>query len=409
MRHKLWLLGISLLLILFALSSCSSPADNGDTSAESEETETVSQEAEDAEGSQAITLTSSCAMADIYLGSGLGDGCTIIGASRSVVLTLPPIVELQGDLTLKNLTLSGNGATIYANGHTLLIDATVSSQSGSRFTVYGGSNKYPLNQDTHITLLGGSYTAVYGGGRFFDVNGNTHVIFGGNANLGDTNDDSAESMSPCTVYGGGNNGAVTGETHVTISGNAVAKFVSGVGSGVAGGKVKTANITIDGGKLMNVFGGSLNAEVSNLTVNITMKNGLCEAIFGGCQNKNMTGTVNITLLGGNISRRLYTGCYNTCDVGLFSETWKSSCGVTGTTTLSIGPNVKLCTGTGLSLDNSADMGIFCGSRYQSKLTGETNILVFLDDCYSQMISQIGPSSKSWIDICQSHHDQIIKR
>ncbi len=372
---------------------------------------TTDSDKKDTEVGQPIVLTVSenTAWSALISEKDIKNGCTVNGASPSIRLTLPKSLNMQGDLTFSNITLVGDSTTIYANGFKLKIDSNVSTSSrDDRLTVYGGSAK-GICAETRIELLGGYYKNIYGGGYGFGVSGSTNVIFGGNANFGDSNDDDSSDISPCTVYGGGYNAAVNGSTNVTICGAAVAKFVSGVGTGSGGAMVSTANINIKGGKLMNVFGGSLNADVTNLDVSIVMSGGLCESIFGGCQGKNMSGTVDIQLIGGDISRRVYTGCYNDCDVGIFSNTWKTSCKVTGTTTLSIGPNIKLCTATGLSSSNKVDMGVFCGSRYNSAMSEENNILIFLDGCYESMIGKIGPSSSSWWNLCESHHSEIIKK
>ncbi len=398
---------ICMVLILLMLAACASP-DNQITNtsgASSSETSAPYRES----GQKTILVTASTSLSEVYSGEQAKRARILRGSSPSVVLSLPKILRLQADLVIENLTLVGDATTIYANGYKLVIDASVTTPEGTRLTVYGGSDHADLKKNTNLILLGGCYGAVYGGSKGYQITGDTHVFFGGNANMGDTIDDSSSKLSPCIVYGGGNNGAVAGETHVTLSGNAVAKLVSGVGVGKKGGRVKVANINISGGKVMNVFGGSLNAQVKDLTVNITVTGGLCEAIFGGCQNKNMSGTVNIKLLGGEISRRVYTGCYNVCNVGVFKHSWVTDCSVTGTTTLAIGPNVKLCTKNGLSSENSVDIGVFCGSRYDKKAEGEYNILIFLDGCYEQMIQKIGPAKNSWIVLCQSRHDEVVKQ
>ncbi len=355
-----------------------------------------------------ITVSENTSWVSLYKGENLKYGFTLIGENPSVVISLPSEVILSGDTTISNVTLKGSGTIIYANGHKLKIDSDVKSSSRSdRLTVYGGSKSSVLAK-TDITLLGGYYRAVYGGGYNRSV-GSTNVVFGGNANPEDNNDDSSSNISPCIVYGGGNNAGVTGTVNVTIKDNAVAKSLSGVGYGKNGADVNNSNIKIEGGMLMNVFGGSLNSDVSSLNVSITMTGGLVEAIFGGCQSKNMSGSIDIKLLGGDVSRRVYTGCYNDCDVGFFSDTWLTSCKVTGKTTLTIGPNAKLCTGTKLSYNNTPDMGIFCGSRYKNGFSEEKNTLIFIDGCYNKMIGHIGPSPKSSWNLCKSHHSSVIKQ
>ncbi len=353
-----------------------------------------------------VTLQGYTAWREIAATVDLSKGLVLEGADPSVEIDLPPEVNLESDTVFRNLTINGTITVIHANGHKFTVESSVKTVSPvNRLTVFGGSRTAPV-ASTDITLLVGHYQAVYGGGNGQPVTGDTHVVFGGNVNAGDSNDDTSPDISPCNVYGGGKNAGAKG-THVTVQDDAVAYYVSGVGTGKDGALVDTAEIRIEGGMIMNVYGGSLNANVPSLEATITVTGGLMEGVFGGCESGNMTGSADITLLGGDISRRVYTGCYNNCDVGFLSDTWLSTCHITGETTLTIGPDVSLCTGTLLDYDNSADMGVFCGSRYNQGFDDEYNTLVFVDDCYDLKIGDIGPSPLSDWDVCQSRHDQIL--
>ncbi len=356
-----------------------------------------------------MELSADASFASLYTGERLAEGCTLTGKGDSVVLSLPSEIHLQGDLTLRSVTLKGRNTVIYANGYKLLVDSSVKSTSrDDRMTVYGGAKTAAVDS-TDICLLGGNYFMVYGGGNMQPVTGDTHVVFGGNANPWDSTDDGASNYSPTTVYGGGKSATVGGTTHVTLDGNAVARYVVGAGSGATGAKIASSTILIRGGKAMNVFGGSQDAAVTVSEINITMSGGLVEGLFGGCQGRSVTGNVNVTLLGGDISRRVYSGCYNNCDVGLFSDTWTTSARVIGRTVLTVGPQVKLCTATELSSGNMDDMGVFCGSRHEKDFTEEENVLVFADGCYTAMKDTIGPSPLSTWDLCVSRHDRLVKQ
>ncbi len=345
---------------------------------------------------------------------------TIKGNTPDVKLNLTSEISLNGDLTLDNLTLN-NASTVYANGYKLKIAETVASTatlSEGRLTVYGGRKAAELVGDTDLTLLGAKYQAVYGGGNGGAVKGNTNVVLGGKANLADgINDQENSTISPCYVYGGGNDAAVTGKTNVTIEGEAVSKYLVGAGNGTRGTAVDT-NIFINGGKVMNVYGGSLNAPLANCDTHITMTDGLAEALFGGCQSQPLTGNAYITLIGGDVSRRVYTGCYNNMDIGvsdvLFggSGTWDSDCYVTGTTTLAIYPQIKLNTKTELASDNSVNVGVFSGSRTKTQHDSEINTVIYVNDSYSSHNSYLGEKSskygfslKSWL---KSFEDYIVK-
>ncbi len=353
-----------------------------------------------------LVLNEATDFQSIYRTQKSGTDMVIKGAHADIRLKLPATLLLRGDLTLENVTLVGSGTKIYANGHRLIIKKTVRASSrNDRLTVYGGGAQTVMG-DTYLELLGGQYQAVFGGGSNAAVRGDTYLIFGGNANAADSADDSSANFSPCRIYGGGQNGSVGGSTNITIKDSAVAAFVCGAGSGSSGANVKQTNIRIQGGKMMNVFGGSLDSVMTDVQTHITMTGGMAEAIFGGSQARSLSGSTDIRIFGGEITRRLYTGCYNDCDVGLFSDTWLSECSVTGTTSLTVGPYAKLCTATELSSDNMADMGIFCGSRHEKRFSDEVNVLIFLDGCHANMISQIGASSKSFWDLCKSRHSYI---
>lgn len=320
---------------------------------------------------------------------------TIKGNSSGVTLSLPSTVNLKGNLKLENVTLSG-ASVIYANGYNLEIAESVTCASTSnRLTVYGGTNGSSYTGNTNITLYGGHYSNIFGGSNGASLTGNTNVIVGGNVNSGDGIDDDASNISPCYIYGGGNNGSVSGKTNVTLTGNAVTKYLVGAGKNT-GGLATDTNIFIKGGKVMNVYGGSINTSLTNCNTHITMTGGLAEALFGGCSSQPMTGNTFITLLGGDVSRRVYTGCYN--DVGtkyLIFADWKSAHYVTGTTTLVIGPDVKLNSKNGLSSDNQNNMGVFSGSRIESgKNKNEYNTVIFLDGCYNSQSSTIGEKSST---------------
>lgn len=328
---------------------------------------------------------------------------TIKALNASTVLTLPSDVSLNGDTTFSNLTLSGE-KSIFANGYSLKIDENVSSTD--RLTVYGGSNEKQVDGDTNITLLGGLYNNVFGGGNgtTATVTGNTNVTLGGNSNVGDSNSDENSNVSPCMVYGGGANASVTGKTNVNIEGNAVVRYVFGAGTGVNGTALDT-NININGGEIMNVYGGSESQDtvLTDCDTHVTITGGLAEAIFGGSQNSVLTGHTYVNILGGEVSRRVYTGCYNDVDIGLsglsIKATWKSDYYVDGTTTLTLAPGVKLNTTRGLSSDNQVNIGVFAGSRRKSHAADEINTIIYLDDCYNECKGYIGEkSSKAFVSL-----------
>ncbi len=322
----------------------------------------------------------------------------ISGHNSEIKLSLPTVVRLENDTMIDNLVLSGE-CTIYACGYNLYIGENVTSDS--RLTVYGGSDSFAV-ENTNVELCGGLYKAVYGGGLNYSVRGNTKIIFGGNCNKGDDiNDQNTTTWSPCYIYGGGNNGSVSGSTYIYLEDNAVARYIFGAGVGSGGTAVDT-NIVINGGKVMNVYGGTTNTELSGCNTHITMNGGKAEAIFGGSSQKGMTGNTYVTLLGGEVTRRVYTGCYND-----WSLWWKTSYYVTGTTNLIIGPSMNLNTKNGLASQNQTNVGVFAGSRLGNNgNANEINTVVFLDDCYSSKKNSIGDKS-GWSIVFYSNADYTV--
>lgn len=310
--------------------------------------------------------------------------CYIYGNDSDITVILPSIVELSADVRLENLTLSGS-STIYANGHKLYIGSSVTSDS--RLTVYGGARNTSV-ASTELELYGGMYQTVYAGGNGGTITGDTSLVFGGSCNFGDgINDKDATTMSPCNIYGGGNNAAVLGKTNVYFGDNAVAAYIFGAGTGVNGTAIDT-NITISGGKVMNVYGGSSSTVLTGCNTHITMTAGMAESIFGASSQSSLIGNTYITLLGGEVTRRVYTGCYND-----WTLSWKSSYFVDGTTNLMIGKNMLLNTKSGLAPQNQTNVGVFCGSRCgRNGNANEENTVIFLDDCYESMKNKLGDKS-----------------
>ena len=335
----------------------------------------------------------------------------ISGETNSATLVLGSEIELQGELTLSNITLP-DATTIYACGHAFKIESTVSTTN--RLSVYGGSKLKDVSGDTNITLLGGKYNYVFGGGYKGKVLGDTNVVLGGNANSGDGVDGSnTGTLSPCMAFGGGNNGAVNGDANITLKDNAVTKYLVGAGYNENGTAGET-NVFIKGGKAMNVYAASRNTVLpAGASSHVTITGGSVESIFGGCESVAMTGHTFVNLLGGQVTRRVYSGCYNGVDIGISGAIWADSRHVTGTTNIVIGPDVLLNTKNGLSSEDSVNVGVFAGSRMETQLDEEQNTIIYLDGCYSTHGKYIGEKSTylgfvSLSTYLKSFEDYVIK-
>lgn len=325
---------------------------------------------------------------------------TIKGLDQAQTLTMSSAVNLKGDLTIDNLTISAS-SEIYACGHELVITDKVTSTSD--LTVYGGNNGSVLTGNTSIKLYGGSYKNIYGGCYKGVVNGNTNVIVGGNADaLRPTESDSYQC-----VYGGGNGGTVTGKTNVTLEGNAKVDYLVGAGTGTAGTATDT-NINIAGGDVMNVYAGSRGVALTNCNTHINMTGGKAEALFGGCESKSMSGNTYISVKGGEVTRRIYGGCYNNADSKVLWLEWASTDNhVTGTTNIFIYPDANVISGNGLTGTNVFNKGIFGGSRRKSSSNDEVNTIFFMDGCYSSKKAKVGEKGGLHTSEFKSFHNYTV--
>ncbi len=325
-------------------------------------------------------------------------------------------LSLSGALTVDRLVLSGV-KEIIANGYELTIGENTST-SGN-ITVYGGKSGENLTGDTNVILLGGFYGNIYGGGKNGSVIGNTNVFVGGNVNPGQEIDDRNGVFTGTRIYGGGKNGEVSGTANATMSGNAVARYLIGAGEGTNAYCYNT-NIRIEGGKIMNVYAGAASdgPELKNCNTKITMAGGGVEALFGGSEGKPLTGNTVIELIGGTVYRRVYSGCYNNADTKYTSIfgvsvptglSWSSNHSVTGTTAIMIYPTCSVNQSSYLKDGEDTDVGVYAGSRTKSAISTEYNTVIFEEDCYSSKEDVMGCHDlKGGVAGLSSHPDYTVK-
>lgn len=315
---------------------------------------------------------------------------TISGKTADVQLYFKDGSSFAGPTVLDNMTITGSTTQIalHCNGHPFTVTDSVTCLD-TRIALFGGKQSGTYTGDTHLNIYGGSYNYIYGGNRGDGTfTGNTYVTVGGNVNKGEGIDDAASNISPCMIYGGGQ-GPLIGSTYVTLEGNAVTKYVVGAGNDANATVSDSTNIYINGGKVMNVYGGAKTAPLTCNT-NITMTGGIAEALFGGSETNSMTGNTHITVLGGEVYRRIYSGCYND-----WKLSYKSSYYVTGNTYLVLGKDASIINKNALSSDNQDNMGIFSGSRLGAQ-KNEINTLIYLDGASAKHKSNVGDvSGWSW--------------
>lgn len=271
--------------------------------------------------------------------------------------------------------------------------------------ILGGNSANNTAESTDLTLLSGRYRRVYGGGWNSPVIGDTHIVIGGTVNSEYSTEDSSADYYDSRVFGGGvnSNSEVSGKTYITIKDNAAMAYVIGGGSG-NGADIKggATHINIEGGRIMNVYGGTVDkTTVYEGDTYINMTGGSVEGIFGGSMSQSMTGNTRIAVSGGQVTRRIFGGCYND-----WTGSWGSDFYVKGTTAVWIGGDADLITGKGLSSGNKDNSGIFAASRIAGNKTDETSYLIFANGTYDSLKDKIGDTT-GW-NAFKSHHDYLVK-
>jgi hypothetical protein len=228
---------------------------------------------------------------------------------------------------------NNNGAGTSSKTATVNLNMTGGTVVGS---IYGGSRTNgTIYGSTNVNVLGGSVASVYGGGegsatyvaQNVTVNAGeagrdltvTDSIYGGSAYGvvgGTTKTDTAGSYPVVVnvnngtinrVFGGGkgdssNTPYVIGDTTVTINGG---KITDVYGGNDASGKPNgTVKVYLKGGTITNAYGGGNNTLVT--TSNVYQENSTVTNIFGGSNSSGDVTTSNVTVSGG-VTSNLYGG------------------------------------------------------------------------------------------------------
>lgn len=353
---------------------------------------------------------------------------TYKGDTASIKYQFSANIQICGPTTFENLVLSGDQArAIYATGFPLEIKDTVTTSHDH--TVYGGKWSGPIKGDTNIEIYGGNYSSIVGGGQSGDSNnppcvikGDTHVTVGGNVKVsgyiygggsgaaveGNTyvtiggsvnaNLDVDNESTYCYVFAGGNNSPVQGSTYITFQDSARYSFLFGGGNGANGTVGGETHIYMNGGEVMNIYGGAQTAEL-NCNTNIYVNGGTVEGVLGGSFGANLNGNANIYVLGGTVTRRIYSGCYNDTS-GTLSISFTSDNYVNGSTMLVLNSGASLITGS------DTNRGIFAGSRTASSHTDEVNTIVYLNG--SDYSSKVGEQGLIGSSTFKSFENYIVK-
>lgn len=313
-------------------------------------------------------------------------------------------------VTLENMTidtlecdqkdLSTSASRIFASGYKLVMGEGITMTNPIDLFGGGINVKYPV-ESTDVTLMSGSYRRIYGGGNFAQVKGDTHITVAGNINPGTSANDSSSAYYESKIYGGGNcSGAdVLGNTYISFNDGTTAYILGG---GREANVAGNTNINITGGRVMNVYGGTDDRQTMlSVNTNICMSGGIAESLFGGSDRMDLNGNTNVTVTGGQVLRRIYGGCYNN-----YVLSYGSSCGVIGTTCVTLGPKAQLLTKGDLSGSDYINVGVFASDRYSSRKENSDAVLIFIGNSYEQLKGKIGEqvSGSSF----KSNHNHIVK-
>lgn len=314
---------------------------------------------------------------------------TLQGSLDASALTT---LNIKGPTTFGDITLTvADGAEIYANGNKVTVSGDVKfSEMATAPYIFGGGNNGTTVANTDLTVLTGTWSAIYGGGsgaagsaNYSHVTGTAKLVVGGNVNA--TIDETDHDLNH-NIYGGSRRGKI-GTTNVSIGGSAKANYTYGGGSGTNSGDwcdFGVSNITItDNAAVMSVCGGNrYGGGQSGAITNVTIDGGAIEQVIGGSEHAALNGTVNVTLNGGVIDRRVIGGCYNNWTL---TDGWKTEYYVTGTVNLTINSGATVNCSSSYS-----DHGIIACSRHGTNHDAEiANIYYENDTVKANYASKLG--------------------
>lgn len=321
------------------------------------------------------TVTNSSNDGYIPAGAYLTNGNQV--ASRTLVGASTPTVEQFGPTTTTNTTRENRGFWIFSDYYTI---TTTTTETGYRVeyasnfvtsgTRYDSTKTYYKLENGHFVQVTPTYetdgevTNTYTHDITINFNGGTvtNSIYGGSNSAGNVYgnvDINLNKGTATSVYGGGcgvsgNNIAVQVLGNIKIDSNPNSDndlVLTNVYGGSALGSVNTygtCKVTIDGGKITNVFGGgegnSTTAPNCYGKLTTTINSGEVTNVFGG---NNLAGVpssdVYVVLNGGNVAN-----CYG-------------------------GGNKSAVTNTNVSVNNSANVGYLFGGSNESGNVNSTLI------------------------------------
>ena len=274
----------------------------------------------------------------------------------------------QAKATNSNVIVNGGKTTtIYAGGNAASVSKTSTKVNGGEVTtifggsnvqgdvttskievnngiienVYGGNNQGGTTTNTNIDINGGTEDKVFGGGNqavtttsIVNINGgNVKDVFGGGDQAEVTTSNvNTKGGTITNIYGGGNKAGVT-TSNILANGGNIGNIFGGsnqsgdvnesfittndssdvtnssiqnvYGGNNLGGTTQTTNVTINGGGVIDVFGGG-NQATTNLT-NVQINGAVSGSVYGGGNQAGVNTDTNVNLLGANVVNNVYGG------------------------------------------------------------------------------------------------------
>ena len=246
---------------------------------------------------------------DVYGGGNFSS----VGVSSNKSTTTTDI-EILGGTIYGSLYGGGNkngsgssskSATVTINMYDGDIYGGIYGGSNQKGTIYG---------DTNIFIYGGIvHTAVYGGGLGgYDSTSAPGTFVGNNVNITIGSDSYDTIPEIGSVYGGSSFGSVNGTSNSATSSNYNTKVVvnkgkitnvfgGGQGSNTYTPKVYgDVSVTINDGEITNVFGANDAAGMPSKNVVVVVNNGHIENVYGGGNKTDLTKS-DVTINGGTIA------------------------------------------------------------------------------------------------------------
>lgn len=234
-----------------------------------------------------------------------GKVTTLFGGCNKAGVTSTKIISTSGDVT----TIFGGSNT---NGD--VTSSEIEIAGGSIENIYGGNNQGGTTVTTSINVKGGAVGNIYGGGdqatsttsNITTSKGTIENIYGGGNQAGVTTTYITTAGGNIgTIFGGSNRSGNVNESFIVANDGQNSSIQTIYGGNNQGGMTTTTNVTINGGRVNDVYGGG-NQAVTNVT-NVNINGEVLNNVFGGGNQAGINTNTNLKLDGATIGDNVYGG------------------------------------------------------------------------------------------------------